>query len=580
MKSLTVPLFLIILLFSLLFRLDVVVLPFLHQKYMYWIFFGVTGSVFLLLKDINRKWKVNQYDCCILLLFCFGLYNFAKISNATIFNFKVWCWLVLFLLYIALRRALDTKEKLDKTAITVYYFLSSVGMVNALISALQYYGLISSANEFFRVTGLFFSPNQSGLLFAISFLSTIAILKKSSSKWQKILLYGSLIVFICGLYFSECRGAFLALFIGMFIGAENFIQKSRHLSITKKIVISSLLLFVLLAIMGITNSIKGASASGRLFIVKQSLMQIKAQPVLGSGFDSFSTKFNYEKAKYFETGRPWQEIKNANYIYNANNDFIELTFELGIIFSSFLAFLLFSLIFRSKQNEANTSSIAILVCLVFFSFTNTILAVPLFLVLGCIFTVLLVNGAEEKNNLIFDNSILIQTGAVLFSISLLCVVILRMHAEYRLRVIYEGKKVSSLLKVKKYAAKIDANGEQLFMAGIIMLKNKDWEEGLQYLLNGFEKSGKPGLGKKLASFYERIRNYEEAEKIYIYNKNVEPFRFDARMDLLRLYSKTHNKAKAKNMACEILNLNVKIPSEVVDRYRKEARYFCDSLKLK
>lgn len=67
--------------------------------------------------------------------------------------------------------------------------------------------------------------------------------------------------------------------------------------------------------------------------------------------------------------------------------------------------------------------------------------------------------------------------------------------------------------------------------------------------------------------------YAQAEKIYIYNKNVEPFRFDARIDLFNLYIKTNQKEKANEEAKEILYLPIKIPSKKIERFKEEAKSY-------
>lgn len=73
--------------------------------------------------------------------------------------------------------------------------------------------------------------------------------------------------------------------------------------------------------------------------------------------------------------------------------------------------------------------------------------------------------------------------------------------------------------------------------------------------------------------------YNKAEQIFIYNKNVEPFRFEARIDLFNLYLRTNQKEKARKTATEILDLPIKIPSKKINFYKEKAkRYLEDEQK--
>jgi len=74
--------------------------------------------------------------------------------------------------------------------------------------------------------------------------------------------------------------------------------------------------------------------------------------------------------------------------------------------------------------------------------------------------------------------------------------------------------------------------------------------------------------------------YNEAEKIFTYNKNVEPFRFDARIDLLNLYLKTNQKQKARKTAKEIIDLPIKIPSKEIDLFKEKAKKYLENEQKK
>lgn len=573
MKKKQLLIFLAILLLSLIIRCNLSSVPFLKGKYIYWLFVVVTGSAICLFNDSNKKWILNRFDVCVLILFCIGVWNFIYLSNAKVFNLKVWYVIGYLLVYIILRRSLYTKSTILEISKKIYYLIFLAATLNAAIAILQKIQLLSSTNEHFKITGLFYSPNHLALFLAIGILSLIELIKENKSRSSKILLFICFLILDYSLYLSECRGAYIALIVVILLKIVSFRKRNKELSFFKITPYIFVTLSILLFIVWNTNSSKSESASGRLFIAKQSLAQLENRPLTGYGFDSFSLQYNLAKADYFAVERSWEETRNAGYIYNANNDFLELGFELGTIW--IVVFCIFIIMLFNKTKNSNTQETfsSILLCIIIFAFTNTILPVPLFVVLGCIFAMGIINETEMKPVLCFKQNILFKIIAAIFLAIFSTIIILRLNAEYKLKKIYNEEEISDLKKTENYTSKIDANGEQLFMAGIIFLKNYNQEEGIRYLTNGFKQSGKPSLGKNLATIFERMGKYDEAERIYIYNKNVEPFRFDARMDLFNLYLKTNQKQKARELAKEILYLPIKIPSKNIDLFKEKAEYY-------
>lgn len=573
MKKNQLLIFLALLLLSLMIRGSLGNLPFLNAKYIYWLFIVVAGSIICLFNNQNKNWNLNQFDISVLLLFCIGLWNFMYLSNAKIFNLKVWNVMGYLLLYIILRRSLFTKDNILELSKKIYYFLFLAATLNAIIAIFQKNQLLTSSNEFFKVTGLFYSPNHLGLFLAIGILCLVELIKENKTRFSTVLFITCLPILIYGLYLTECRGAYIALILAILFNMVGSWKENKEVTFLKKTLYSLTILGTLLVIFWNTNNSKSESASGRLFIIKQSLSQLENRPLAGYGFDSFSLQYNLAKADYFAVERSWKETRNAVYIYNANNDFLELGFELGTIWIAVFCIFIAMLFYKKRNNNTTKAYRSILICLIVFAFTNTILPIPIFVVLGCIFAVAIINETETKPMLVFKPNVLFKITAVTFLTIFLAIIVLRLHAEYKLKEIYNDEVVSSLKKTENYVSKIDANGEQLFMAGIIFLKNKNQEEGLRYLMNGFKQSGKPSLGKNLAKVLERMDKYDEAEKIYNYNKNVEPYRFDARIDLFNLYLKTNQNEKAREIATETLYLPIKIPSKKIELAKEKMKSY-------
>lgn len=572
MKNQQFFIFLTILLLSLLIRFDLGNLPFLHGKYIYWLFVILIASMFLLLKNRNIEWNLNQFDICLLILFFIGLLNFMFFSNSGVFNLKAWYFIGYLLLYIILRRSFYSKEKILEILKKIYYLLLFLALLNSVIAISQKNRLLYSSNEYFQVTGLFFSPNHLSLFLAIGILSLVELIKENKSNSSKFVFFTCFAILAYAMYLSECRGAYLALIAALLFNLKALKQEINKFLTLKKLLSISVILCCIFGMIWNTNTSKYESASGRLFIIKHSLLQLKNRLLTGYGFDSFSLQYNLSKADYFAVSRSWVETRNAAYLYNANNDFLELGFELGIIWIAVFCLFIIMLFNKAKCNKTIRACCSIILCIVIFAFTNTTISVPVFAVLGCFFSVIVINEIELKPILIIKRNNFFTTITAIFLIIFSTTIFLRLHAEYRLKKIYDGEEIFSAKKTENYVSKINANGEQLFMEGIIFLNNNQ-KEGLRHLLNGFKQSGKPSFGKNLAKLLERMGRYNESEKIYIYNKNVEPFRFDARMDLFSLYLKTNQKEKARELAKEIIHLPIKIPSEKINRFKEEAKSY-------
>lgn len=267
-------------------------------------------------------------------------------------------------------------------------------------------------------------------------------------------------------------------------------------------------------------------------------------------------------------------MKNAGYIFYANNDLLELTFELGIHWIAIFAVFIF-LLFRKKYSTIEMLlAQTILICLVIFSLTNSMLSTPVFMIIALVCIVTVINTTpskilyELKNRFAYK---IITVGLLLFAAF---IQINRINAEDKLNKLYLGKKyLKGENQLQAYISKIEDNGEEWFMAGVVLVQNGYPKEGVHYMQIGVQRSGRPSLGKVLAEILQKQGNFAQAEKIYTYNKNAEPYRYEARMDLLHLYQESKQFKKANDMAMEIINLPVKISSPKITACKNEARQY-------
>ncbi|WP_281636261.1 O-antigen ligase family protein [Flavobacterium marginilacus] len=546
-------------------------LPFLKEDYIYWIF--ILTPVALFFNPTNKTLKINIHDTILILLAIIGTIHFIIFSKATIYNTTIWCYIGYLVIYLLLRTYSTATEVTKKILIYLLYFCTSTAVLNIFWMFLQWKHLVSSPNEFFLTTGLFFSPNQLGIYLSIGCLSSLYLFQKAKNSLIKTGLGLSLLLILIGVCISESRGAFISLCtaIGYYFYHSKIKMKS-PVNWKTTLVIGILIVSSLYFVTAV-NKNKAESNSGRYFTTKQVIQQIAKNP-LGYGVNSFSSEYNKLKAQYFDTNSNWEEMKNAGYIYNANNDFLELTFELGILW--ILPFLVFIvLLFRKKENTIEIQiARTILICLLVFSLTNNILTLPIFPIITCICTVIIINTTNPKVIYECKNRTFYKLITIGLILSFAIIQINRINAEYKLYKLYKDKLyLKGENQLKGYLSKIDNKGEELFMGGIILIKNGYKKESTAYIKTGFERSGKPSFGRILANGLKKQKQYTLAETIYTYNKNVEPYRYEARVDLFDLFLETNQKAKAKKMALEIINLPIKIHSASIIGFKKKAKLY-------
>lgn len=256
--------------------------------------------------------------------------------------------------------------------------------------------------------------------------------------WLKITLGLSGILILLGLCITESRGAFISLFValGYYLLSSKTNLKFLH---NWKIYLSiGLLIIGGLYLLALVSKNKTESTSGRFFTTQQVIKQILEKP-FGYGLNSFSVEYNKAKATYFEKNSNWEKMKNAGYIYKANNDLLELTFELGIPFTIFFIFFTL-LLFWKKCNKIETQiARTILLGLLLFSLTTSIIMMPVLVIIACICSVKIVNTSRLKVIYELKNRGIYRFLAIGLSLSFTYVLITRINAENNLYRLFEDK---------------------------------------------------------------------------------------------------------------------------------------------
>lgn len=549
---------------------------FLKLKYVFWIVFACIAIIYLILINKQKKIKINSIDIIIISLSILCIFTFFKTTTVSFYHIKIWYYLGYLLIYFIGKQLICSQKDIRKTILSIIVTISFIAFINAGIAFLQYFNITPSHNRYFKINGMFHSPNQLGAILGIGILSCFAYLKhQKTTKNKQILICMFCLFLVTILLLTESRGALIAL-----LGGSLFLNFKTIMSFIKrynKLTFSTGLITIIITVWGINHLYhkNPDSIYGRYFILKTTTNQIIENP-WGYGINSFAKEYNNAKAIYFSTERSWKEIKNADFVYIAFNDFLELFFEMGIIWFTLFLFLFFLLFYKKDTKPETTMAKSLIIFLGLFALTNTILIFPVFIITS-IFCVILIQQQEFKPIIVFKNSPLINICGLIIPLFLLVIIPLRANAEIRLFNIKKNPNDSLTSSVLyPLLKKIDDSGKPYFMTAKFLNKKNQNELAIKYLDTAFTKSAMPSIGRYLTKKTLKKNNLKKTIQIFEYNKLVEPYRYQARMDLFNLYSKHKDFPNALKIAKEIIELPVKIQSKKVELYKKNAQKYIDS----
>lgn len=550
------------------------IFSFLKNKYILWVF--VLTIVLIVRQLIVFKKNIFFYkgDLLFFMLMTIGVVNFWLLSDVSLYHYKSVYYVGYCSLFLFFRNTLSEIKQPIQLIKYVLGIVVILALVNGVVGVLQLTDVLSSKNKNFELNGLFYSPNQLGLLLSLGVFSTMSYLKLKQNKHIIYSVLGGAICLFLGflLYLTKSRGALIALFLSivyLFISIPKLKVMFRETKL--KWMFPFLILGVVL-LMFVAKQLyysNTGSINGRCFILKTTLKQIVENPI-GYGINSFSKEYNIAKASYFETPREWDEIKNADFVFRPFNDLLEFTFEMGVIW--FGVFILFIVsVFKIKNTSVDLKiAKGIIILLGFFSLTNTLIIFPTFMFLLLFSICYLLKEHQTKAVFKIPNYFALRIGSIVPLLLISFLLIQRIQAEARLLAIKKGTKeeVISFLKDQDLK-KIDHNESAYRLVSSILSKNKLDSLSRVYLDTAFQKSAMPKIGRPLAFKHIRYGNVAKALELFNYNKNVEPYRYEARMDLFNLYSRNDDVKKALNIAREIKEFPVKVPSKKVDLYKKK-----------
>ncbi len=523
--------------------------------------------------------KTNILEVGILIFILFLSAHYFLFAKSSIYYLKLWTYIDYVLIYFLFKELLSQKKQ-----VYIEYILANivfVAFLEACFAILQYTGALEVEKSYFLLLGSFSSPNflAAYLSFGFSIVIWSLLIKKNISKTAKTLSIFLLILFGSVILISKSRATWLALVGGLstlLITSKKYYSLIKQSSLLKKTLSTSFLIVAIVPCSYFLYNLKPASVNGRILVAKITSQEILKKPITGHGILSFAGGYNEAKASYFsKTERPWEEVQNATYVFTAFNDYLLLLYEVGIPITLFGCTLLLLTLLKTSINVFSRIGLALFINILILSlFTSPLGVVPLTTISFFSFTILLTSIKTKKTAIPPKTKLIMRSLIICIAIIGISINTTRLYSSNKLRTYYKTSQDSIDLDKALLFSKL--NNNNLFSNYHFGLKLYQYgykKESFTYMENAFAYSVAPKIGKRLGFFYTKEGNYKRAEELFKMNIATEPYRYEPRIDLLNLYVKTNDYKKALAIAEEILNLNVKIPSDKITAFKNRAKTY-------
>jgi tetratricopeptide (TPR) repeat protein len=525
----------------------------------------------------------------IIVVFSVRLFRFSGYMNYCAIDF----WLSLFTLLVLVNIKGDYTTVVNNQNLLVY--LMAVGVYSVIrlysksfadeqlliyvflillvieIGFLVLEGVYMLQMQTFSLTafrGSFDNSGKLGTYLAILYPCALFILLCSEKKAfiVKIALlfsFGSLILF---LILSFSRIAWLSVFVSSFIMIRWFLRNKKQ-KLLFYISTTSIAIVLILVIFHIKND----SASGRMLIWSITTHHLSDYWLKGAGYGKFASLYNLWQSDFFST----REIIDRKFYIADNsffafNEFLQTAVELGWAGTLLWLWLFgYALVNSFKKNLWAVSIISFLIlCLASYPFREMQHQVLFFVLLA-----LFANSQCKIGNRYVLNTnknvIAVRMRFVYMVFIFFFSVVVFLYScqfrsifawgEARNEFVFDEKKGLYFYNVANI--RLRSNPEFLMEYGVRMIE----ADSIHTAIKALEKSKQSFVSQihlvELGYCFERLHNYELAEKYYMQAIHISPSKLSPRYQLLLFYDRVGEIERAINSGEKILKIRSKIQSD-------------------
>lgn len=481
----------------------------------------------------------------------------------------------------------------------LFYGITILSTTESLYCILQSFGFCKSHSLLFPVTGSYNNPNVTAIFLAL----TVPVFLYFFRKKHKWLIRICFLILLTTILLLKCRAAFIGTIISVvvFYGIEynliSWIKNNKNKTTAKALFILSLLIIIPLSSY-LYNS-KKDSADGRKFIWKVSGVMALEKPLTGYGYGYFEKEYNLYQADYIKNGKTTpEELKNAGPVIMPHNELLHNLVEGGCIGLLFAGLFFGSLLFAVKQRKKtdgerpndpeaknsffNISYAGVIAFIVMSMVNSTIQIIPIMALLIIYAGIICSTLKPLQLPSFFLNfrisstafSIILMITTIAFSCFLVWTVFGVALADR------ENKKASLLQEEKRYKEALQImHGLENHLSddrnywrnlGVIYIKTKNYQQAIDCFNRAKKWSSLPDLYFAPGMCYEKLHDYPKAIAEYKQLVLLLPSKFGYRFRLMQAYFKNKDTINTEIAARQILDLEPKIPSPKVERYKKTA----------
>lgn len=435
--------------------------------------------------------------------------------------------IALYLIYISIKR-FPYKH-------TFLWLLAVGSIIEIVIVLLQFSGIMESNHSLFKITGTFRNPGPLGGFMAITCIATSGLwIKYKQKKCFSICLLSLIVCNVIVLILSDSRSGWLAALLGILYLFRKKIQWNVWSRTAKLGSIFIILLFCINLYF-----YKKDSADGRILIWKVTCNMIADQPLSGHGNNSFSEKYMYYQARFFESHPHSKYMQYANSVSYPFNEILHLWVENGFIAIVLALWILYSLSYHTKSEEDKTL-IALLLVICTFSMASY----PFYIDEFKILFIFLLASTKSKTYYSFKISgfnekifcvITFSLGIGLFGFKYYK----KLELESYLQMIYQAPSYDTGLNSNKYIKTNYYNllnaPELFYLYAIYSCQYHNISDNKIILEEAIQKVPSPILLCNFAVLCKQEQNYNRAIQIFRIAQYMIPYYIRPRYELFLLY---------------------------------------------
>lgn len=528
----------------------------------------------------NKALKIYAVDVVMLLFYLYVLVHYFLFSFYTFLYEQFWVFTCYIMLFYLFRWSYDKEQEKKILFNRTIYLIWCFCLVQSIVALLQNFDFINSDNRYFKTIGTFINPNFLGVYMVVGLLVLLyqILVVQEKRIVVKAALLLSFFSMMYVLYLTESRASWMSLIIGFLVLLFTSQNSVYFFNANKK---KTIILFTIISIALFTSlyllyQLNKDSVDGRTLIRKIAVLDIQKNPFLGNGIFNFDGVYNNSKALYFtENQRPWKEMKVADYVSNALNDYIQIVFEIGLLGLILVSTLLFLMVRKIKLNPRVRFAFAIVTAFVFLGLFTSVLYNPTAMVfMVWALSILFVYGDNKTEVFVIANNrtLNVLRGVIIFAfLGIGVLFVLKTNSLRDFKTVIEDRNQKFYYKLSNsdmLFIKDDAFVE--FKLGFEKYTDQEIDKGIGMMENSVKKSKIPEANIILANIYTTQKDFIRTEQLLVANVGIEPFRFEPRINLLHFYIQTKQKAKSIKIAEEIMNLPAKIKSNKINLYKQEA----------